>query len=291
MTTANESLRILVIDDDRDWFRNISIILRSLGYHPDYASSFEEARTKLENAQQSGAPYHLATIDITFTIPHSPEFAASSTNLRLGRQILQYIKKTYPHIACVMISNSEQVSAETALDLRDEYSLDYFLSKDRFNDGDLMNHAIQRAMTRVQKLRPRCKVFISYRRSVSWAQARAVATSLRDRNVDVFLDFDNINQGRFDNTIDGEIRAREFFVPILTPLTFESEWVIKEINTAIVLQKTIIPLLIDDFSFSTTPLPTVISSLQTMNAIQLTADYYEDALDRLVKRFLISQHP
>jgi CheY-like chemotaxis protein len=285
-------LRILVIDDDQDFFTPVSFLLKNLGYKADYARNFEEAREKLEEAQSQNILYDLVTIDNHFKVKY-PSSREETTKFPLGRHILQQIKAIYPQIACLMISG-EVITPEYALDLRDDYNLDYFLSKTLIFDenvmnSDVMNIAIQRAMARVENARPRCKVFLSYRRSGSWGQARAIANSLRERNVDVFLDFDSINQGRFDSVIDAEIRRREFFVPLLTKNTFESEWVQREINKALVLQKMIVPLLIDDFSFETTPPPPIIDDLKMMAGIRVEADSYEDALDRLVNRFLVSK--
>lgn len=129
-------------------------------------------------------------------------------------------------------------------------------------------------------------VFISYRRGSSWGQARSIEQSLRKRGADVFIDIDDINEGKFAETIQKAIADCHFFLPVLAPGTLESMWVQREIAHAIQLKKTIVPLLVDGFVLEETSLPTAIADIASHNAIRVLPEFYEEAMDRLAKRFL-----
>ncbi|MEO8608613.1 MAG: TIR domain-containing protein [Chloroflexota bacterium] len=129
-------------------------------------------------------------------------------------------------------------------------------------------------------------VFISYRRGTSWGQARSIEQSLRQRGADVFIDVDDINEGKFAETIQKAITDCDFFLPVLAPGTLESEWVRREIAYAIQLKKTIVPLLIDGFTLDEAHVPLEIAEIASHNAIRVLPEFYEEAMDRLAKRFL-----
>jgi hypothetical protein len=129
-------------------------------------------------------------------------------------------------------------------------------------------------------------VFISYRRGSTWGQARSVEQSLRKRGADVFIDIDDINEGKFVETIEKAIADCDFFLPVLAPGTLESVWVRREIAHAIQRKKTIVPLLIDGFKLDAALLPDDIQEIASHNAITVLPEFYEEAMDRLAKRFL-----
>ncbi|MBI1281791.1 MAG: TIR domain-containing protein [Anaerolineaceae bacterium] len=93
-------------------------------------------------------------------------------------------------------------------------------------------------------------VFISYRRDPSADLARYIYVELERMGADAFFDVEDINGGRFDATIEREIIARDHFLVILAPQTLESEWVQRELQTALTHGKNIIPLETGGFSFS-----------------------------------------
>jgi CheY-like chemotaxis protein len=295
MATSQEPLKVLIVDDDQLWRETISRGFRILGHEPEYAGDFEEAIAKIDAARGEGIPFSVATIDMRFEIGSQSDTSANRLGISYGNQILQYIKKRYPGMACIMISGSG-VTPEMVLDLRDEYDLDYFIQKDRFFEPKMLERAVARALERAQETTEtqpgavdqlnQPEVFVSYRRSVSWGQARAVANSLRERGVDVFLDLDGIREGEFAPRIEKEIKEREYFMPILAPTTLESEWVMVEINQALVLGKTIIPLLVDGFRFDQAQIPAHLRRLADMNAVELRPEFYDAGIERLVNHFL-----
>lgn len=129
-------------------------------------------------------------------------------------------------------------------------------------------------------------VFISYRRDPSWGQARCIADSLRERGIRVFMDVDNIDEGKFAEIIQQAIHNCDHFVPIIAPTTLESEWVRREIVLALEYDRSIIPLLVDGFQFSIMPLPDEVKEIASHNAITVTHEFYDAAMERLATRFI-----
>lgn len=93
-------------------------------------------------------------------------------------------------------------------------------------------------------------VFISYRRKGGKHIARNVQLALEKENLNVFLDFDEIEEGRFDSRIMSAIENSSTFLIILSPGALdlcinEDDWVRKEILYAHQLHKDIIPVEVD----------------------------------------------
>lgn len=125
-------------------------------------------------------------------------------------------------------------------------------------------------------------IFISYRRQPAADLARYIHHRLSTLRYNVFLDVETINGGRFANIIQHEIKGRDVFVVILTPETLQSEWVVREIKTALENQKPIVPLAAQGFSFAM-PLPAEITELSDYDAVRWDNDFAEAAFERLVK--------
>ncbi|WP_119069087.1 toll/interleukin-1 receptor domain-containing protein [Aggregatilinea lenta] len=137
-------------------------------------------------------------------------------------------------------------------------------------------------------------VFISYRRAVASFIARAIFMDLRTHGYDVFMDVESIDSGAFDTIILNQIAARAHFVLILTPGTVErcaepGDWLRREIETAMDLERNIVPVLVNDFRFdaaSTTYLTGKLAGLPRYNALNAPHDYFDAAMDKLRTRFL-----
>ncbi len=138
-------------------------------------------------------------------------------------------------------------------------------------------------------------VFISYRREVSGYPARAVFQDLRANGIDAFMDIESIDSGQFDKIILNQIAARPYFVLLLGPGCLErcdepGDWLRREIETAMELQRTIIPLLTSGFSFNAPYarpyLTGKLAKLTTFNAVNIPLDYFDEAMARLRTRFL-----
>ena len=137
-------------------------------------------------------------------------------------------------------------------------------------------------------------VFISYRRvNASWALA--VYEYLTKHGYDVFFDYTSIPSGDFEHSIISNIRARAHFLLILTPSALDrcndpGDWLRREIETAIVERRNIVPLFFDGFSFGT---PSVsrsltgkLSTLRKYNGLEVPIGYFEEAMKRLCSQYL-----
>jgi tetratricopeptide (TPR) repeat protein len=144
-------------------------------------------------------------------------------------------------------------------------------------------------MERVEKT-----VFLSYRRTnIPWALA--IFQNLTERGYDVFFDYNGIASGDFESVILGNITARAHFLVLLTPSALErcgdkGDWLRREIETALVNQRNIVPLMLEGFDFGT---PTIASQLtgelavlKKYNGLNIPAEYFMEAMTRLRDRYL-----
>ena len=136
-------------------------------------------------------------------------------------------------------------------------------------------------------------VFISYRRDASAFMARAIFQDLRAHGIDAFMDVENIDSGHFDEIILHQIAARPYFLLILTPGTLErcvepGDWVRREIESALHLKRIIIPLTTPNFNFADARpfLPGPLAELTRFNGVDVPHHYFDEAMERLRKRFL-----
>lgn len=133
--------------------------------------------------------------------------------------------------------------------------------------------------------RKRPKVFISYRRLVSAGFGRALHDSLVAAGADVFIDIDDIHAGSFSEYIKDNIRERDYFLVLLAPRTLESTWVVQEILYALEHDRTIIPVLLNDFDLYGDEMPDNLTFLQQQNAVTLPVEHFESGVGR-IKTFI-----
>jgi TPR repeat protein len=137
-------------------------------------------------------------------------------------------------------------------------------------------------------------VFISYRRTnIPWALA--IFQNLTHHGYDVFFDYSGIASGDFERVIIGNIKARAHFLVLLNPSTLErcgdpADWLRREIETALVVRRNIVPLTLEGFDFSApeiaSQLTGTLTGLRRYNALPVFAAYFEEAMGRLRERFL-----
>ena len=116
---------------------------------------------------------------------------------------------------------------------------------------------------------------------------------LRANGYDVFMDVESIDSGAFDTILLNQIEARAHFVLILTPGTVErcaelGDWLRREIEYAMDMQRNIVPLFISGFTFQGTDqyLTGKLAGLSRYNGVEVPHNYFEAAMDRLRTRFL-----
>jgi hypothetical protein len=105
-------------------------------------------------------------------------------------------------------------------------------------------------MERIEKT-----VFLSYRRTnIPWALA--IFQNLTQHGYDVFFDYSGIAAGDFERIVLENVTARAHFLVVLTPSALErcgdpSDWLRREIETALDNQRNIVPLMLEGFDFGT----------------------------------------
>ncbi|MCB9453214.1 MAG: TIR domain-containing protein [Anaerolineaceae bacterium] len=127
-------------------------------------------------------------------------------------------------------------------------------------------------------------IFISYRRQPSDDLARFLYDRLQSAGADVFFDREAINGGRFAAIIEREIINRDYFLVILAPNTLESEWVRREIATALRHSDKVklIPVTAG-FNLGSAALPEEIAELAEYDAIQYEREYADASIERIRK--------
>jgi tetratricopeptide (TPR) repeat protein len=144
-------------------------------------------------------------------------------------------------------------------------------------------------MSRIEKT-----VFISYRRTnVPWALA--IFQDLTQHGFDVFFDYEGISSGDFEQVILQNIRSRAHFLVLLSPSALKhcdepGDWLRLEIETALDCRRNIIPLFFEGFNFNTSAisdnLTGKLAALKLYNGLNIPAEYFQEAMERLRHRFL-----
>ncbi len=137
-------------------------------------------------------------------------------------------------------------------------------------------------------------VFISYRRALSKHLARAIYQDLKMNGWDVFLDVNTIDSGDFDRIILNQIGARAHFILLISPGSLErcihsGDWVLREIQEAVRLERNIVPIVEEgaDFSREMSYLPADLRAIiSKKNALPLPHFFFDAAVDMLRTRFL-----
>ena len=94
--------------------------------------------------------------------------------------------------------------------------------------------------------------FVSYS-SLDRTAANYIAAELRNRGVDVFVDYQMLDSGNFMEQLANEIESREYFLVIISPRSIESDWVQAEVMWAFVngKKRRMIPVWLEPASLDT----------------------------------------
>jgi ActR/RegA family two-component response regulator len=141
MLGTHKQLKIIIMDDDEVWCTTISQMARLMGHNAETAVTLEDAHQKIQNAYNTNNPYHVAVVDLNF------EIGKHKVEVPRGKETIRFIKTRHPYMACVVVSGAP-FTPDNVLDMRDEYGLDYYLQKDRF-DLDTFSRAIEKSLRRV----------------------------------------------------------------------------------------------------------------------------------------------
>lgn len=136
--------------------------------------------------------------------------------------------------------------------------------------------------------------FICYRRSTSNILALAIWQDLHYNDIDAFYDIESLDAGQFDTAILNQIKARPYFLPVLTPGTLErciepGDWVLREITEALDLGRIIVPLYTPEFQFDDIDKylpPKIAFELKRFQAVKIPHEYFRYAMQDVRARFL-----
>lgn len=137
-------------------------------------------------------------------------------------------------------------------------------------------------------------VFLSYRRTnLPWALA--IFQDLTQHGYDVFFDYSGVATADLHRVVLENVKARAHFLVLLTPTALArssepTDWLRLEIETAIATQRNIVPLVLEGFEFGAPQIEAQLggslAKLKQYNALRILPEYFEDAMERLRRRFL-----
>lgn len=139
-----------------------------------------------------------------------------------------------------------------------------------------------------QEMKP-YQIFISYRRDGSDAHARVFYEKLKEWGFSVFLDFESLFSGGFENNILHAIDTCEDFVLLLPKdglerCKNEEDLMRKEIRRALEHKKNIIPIFINGFKMpGKADLPEDIAALADENGFDCTMEYFDAVFEKLLR--------
>jgi hypothetical protein len=138
-------------------------------------------------------------------------------------------------------------------------------------------------------------VFISYRREGGLPWALLIYKDLDAHDFDAFFDYESIGSGNFEQKIIVNIKSRAHFLVILTPSALDrcnepEDWLRREIETAISVNRNIVPLFFKGFDFSDPSVSKYLTGslkkIKSFNGLRVHEDYFDEAMERLRTKFL-----
>jgi serine/threonine-protein kinase len=134
-------------------------------------------------------------------------------------------------------------------------------------------------------------VFISYRRQNGATEARVIRAELRQQNLRVFLDVDDLGAGHFDQALLGRIAVTPNFIVVLSPNCLdrcadERDWLRQEIAKAIQTNRKIVPVMLPGFQFpEPQTLPEELRPISAHQSVPYSHEYF-DAMIAKIARYL-----
>lgn len=131
-------------------------------------------------------------------------------------------------------------------------------------------------------------VFISYSRKDS-EKVLSVVKKLQDRGFTIWIDKDGIESGdSFKSVIVHAIKNSDIFLFFSSKDSNASSWTVKEVNTAVHLKKSIIPVRLDDTDYD----DSILFDLGSLDFVDLSSEEKrEAALNKLINTLLRKSVP
>lgn len=143
IVTEHDGLpKVLVIDDEEEVGEMLAITLRSAKCQTVIVTDPKEVLPAIKTAVAEGTPFSAATVDIRF----DQQVGKNVMSLYRGPQLISEIKAEFPQIGCLIVTG-EPITPSQALDLRDEFGVDYIYFKDRLEPNEFAR-AVKRAVDR-----------------------------------------------------------------------------------------------------------------------------------------------
>ena len=132
--------------------------------------------------------------------------------------------------------------------------------------------------------------FISYSHKDN-AVADFIAAELRNRNVDVFVDYQRLQAGEFMSQLGQEIERKEYFIVVVSPNSVSSKWVKAEVGWAFANKTVdyIIPVWLEPVRLTDV---FVLASLEQINFTRWNDDRaMDEAIQKLARLMSLSHEP
>jgi len=138
-------------------------------------------------------------------------------------------------------------------------------------------------------------IFISYRREGGEYLAGRIHDALKNRGFSVFMDVENLKNGKFTEALLGVIESATDVIVVLTPECLDrcknkDDWFRREIRHAIKCKRNVVPIMARGFEMpNPKALPSDIAELPTFNALTPAHELFEASIDKLVLTFLMAK--
>lgn len=133
---------------------------------------------------------------------------------------------------------------------------------------------------------PTYDIFISYRREGGFESAKMVQEKLKSLGYRVFLDFEDLRTGKFNEKLYSVIAECSDFVVIMSPGCLDrcqqdDDWLRLEVVHALQNKRNIIPIMLRNFAWPET-MPAGMEELKFMNGLSASDEFFDAFIKRLV---------
>jgi WD40 repeat protein len=133
-------------------------------------------------------------------------------------------------------------------------------------------------------------VFISYRRGAVPAEARAIRSALRERNIRAFMDLSDLGVGKFPQALLQHIAGTPNFILLLSPNSLDGcsnsrDWLRQEIVQALSSGRNIIQVVMDGFEYPEEDQldPAIRELLDHSPRIRYSNELFEEIIEKIAR--------
>ncbi len=131
-------------------------------------------------------------------------------------------------------------------------------------------------------------IFISYRREGGFETAKMVQEKLKGLGYRVFLDFEDLRTGKFNEQLYSVISGCNDFVVIMSPgclgrCQHPDDWLRLEVIHALQNKRNIIPIMLRNYKWPET-MPSGIEDLKLMNGLSASDEFFDAFIKRLISQ-------